>query len=160
MATNRASLPERRPQIATPGHYGDLEVVRVDVKARKAAFQVRNTGGFPVPETVAPLSMIRPLSEEDTLKFWRMLVDDLMRVLKEEGKLPPFVKGYEVTTGEDSTGDPALYVKIRVSPTRKPASSVTVSRWNEFLNLVQESLMQLRLQRWPYVQLGEWRRRR
>jgi hypothetical protein len=160
MATNRAALSEKRPRIATPGNYGDLEVVRVDVKSRTAVFQVKNAGGIPVPETTAPLSMISPLTEEDSVKFWSMLVDDLMQVLKNERKLPAFVKGHEVTTGEDSTGDPALYVKVLVEPPRRSAGEATVSRWNEFSNLVQDRLMQLRLKRWPYVQLGEWRRNR
>jgi hypothetical protein len=101
--------------------------------------------------------MIRPLSEEDSGKFWKMLVDDLMRVLKAEGKFPAFVKGYEVTTGEDSTGDPALYITILVSPERK-YSQETVSQWNSFSNLLLDRLIGLRLQRYPYVQMGEKRK--
>jgi len=157
MATNRAVLPERGPQIATPGHYGDLEVVRVDLKTRTASFQVRTAGGLAGPETIAPLSTIRPLSEEDSGKFWKMLVDDLIRILKEEGKFPAFVKGYEVTTGNDSTGDPALYITILVAPQRQ-YSAQTVSAWNQFSNLFLDRLMGLRLQRYPYVEIGEKRR--
>jgi hypothetical protein len=104
--------------------------------------------------------MVRPLSEEDTTRFWTMLVDDLFQALKENGGFPEFVKGYEVTTGEDSTGDPSLYVKVLVEPSRSPVRDATVSRWNAFANLVQENLIQLRLQRSPYVQLGEWRRKK
>jgi len=109
--------------------------------------------------------MVRLLSEEDVSPFWKMLIDDLFKTLEAKGRLPEFVKGCEVTTGEDSTGDPALYVKILVKPAHSPANDATVSRWNEFSNLVQDTLMQLRLQpeqrqRWPYVQLGEWRRKR
>jgi hypothetical protein len=157
MASNRAVLPDKRPQIATPGHFGDLEVIRVDIMARTATFQVRGNGVLSIPETTAPLSMIRPLTEEDSSKFWNMLVDDLMRVLREEGHYPAFVKGYEVETGEDSTGDPALYITILVSPEQK-YSQATVSRWNRFSNLLLDRLIGLRLQRYPYVRIGEKRR--
>jgi hypothetical protein len=153
MASNRAVLKEKRPQIATQGHYGDLEVIRIDVRARTATFQVKNTN---YEETV-PLSTIRPLTEEDTGKFWNMLVDDLMRVLRVEGYYPAFVKGYEVETGEDSTGDPALYITILVSPEQK-YSQATVSRWNSFSNVLLDRLIGLRLQRYPYVRIGEKRR--
>ncbi|MGD0629190.1 MAG: hypothetical protein ABR987_07550 [Terracidiphilus sp.] len=157
MASNRAVLPDKRPQIATPGHFGDLEVIRVDIMARTATFQVRGNGVLSTPETTAPLSMIRPLTEEDSSKFWNMLVDDLMRVLRVEGHYPAFVKGYEVETGEDSTGDPALYITILVSPEQK-YSQATVSRWNRFSNLLLDRLIGLRLQRYPYVRIGEKRR--
>jgi hypothetical protein len=107
MASNRAILKEKRPQIATQGHYGDLEVIRVDVTARTATFQAKNTN---YEETV-PVSTIRPLTEEDSGKFWEALVADLMRVLRIEAHYPPFVKGFEVETGEDSTGDPPFILR-------------------------------------------------
>lgn len=157
MATNRAELAEAGPQITTTGHFGDLEVVRVDLNSRTATFKVKTREGLGDPETTAPLSLIRPLSEEDTGKFWRMLVDDLMRILKEEGQFPSFVKDYQVVTGEDSTGDPALYITILVAPERK-YSEQTVSGWNQFSNLLLDRLNALRLQRYPYVRMGEKRR--
>ena len=160
MATNRGALSEQGPQIATAGHYGDLEVVNVDVAKWEAVFRVRTSDGLLGPEFTTRLSLVQPLSREDTTKFWKMLVDDLMSTLRKEGKFPAFVKGYEVDIGDDSTGDPALYLKILVKPTSGIASDATVSKWNEFTNLAQDSLMQLKLQRWPYVRLGEWRRRR
>ena len=118
---------------------------------------MKNNGGLPIPETTAPLSMIRPLSEEDSSKFWKMLVEDLMRVLREEGNYPTFVKGYEVETSEDSTGDPALYITILVSPEQR-YSQATVSHWNNFSNLPLDRLSGLRLQRYPYVRAGEKRK--
>jgi hypothetical protein len=97
------------------------------------------------------------LSGEDTRRFWEMLVEDLVHILKEQGKFPSFVKGYEVVTGEDSTDDPALYVRILVSPQQK-YSHATVSQWNAFSSLLQDRLLGLRLQRYPYVQVGEKKR--
>jgi hypothetical protein len=153
MASNRAILKEKRPQIATQGHYGDLEVIRVDVTARTATFQVKNTN---YEETV-PLSMIRPLTDEDKIEFWSMLVEKLIDDLREEGNFPSFVKGYEVMKGEDSTGDPAFYITILVSPEQR-YSEATVSNWNSFSNLLLDRLSGLRLQRYPYVRVGEKRR--
>jgi hypothetical protein len=157
---NRDVVSGSGPQIDTRGHSGGLEIVRVDLSARIAEFRVRSADGLSFSVTAVPLSMVRPLSEEDTNRFWIMLVDDLFRSLKDAGKYPEFVKGFEVNAGEDSTGDPAVYVRILVDSPRKPANDATVSRWNEFANTVQDALIQLRLQRSPYVQLGEWRRKR
>jgi hypothetical protein len=142
------------------GNYGALEVVRVDVTNWEAVFRVRSADGLIGPEFTTRLSMVQPLSDEDTNRFWKMLVDDLVRVLKEKGQYPDFVKGYEVTTDNDSTGEPGLYVKILVKPARGVTNDATVAKWNDFVNLVQDSLVRLRLQRWPYVELGEWRRKR
>jgi hypothetical protein len=153
MASNRAVLKERHPQITAQGHYGNLEIIRVEVEARQATFRIKNTN---YEETV-PLSTIRPLTDEDTSKFWTMLVDDIMRVLRSEGEYPAFVKGYEVNIGEDSTGDPALYITVLVSPEQK-YSQATVSRWNDFSNNLLDRLRGLRLQRYPYVRVGEKRR--
>jgi hypothetical protein len=161
MASNRAVLSDRGPQVSVSGHFGNLEVVRVDVTNWGAEFQVRSAdGSLTGPKTSTRLSMIRPDSEEDTIKFWKMLVDDLFRVLRENSEVPDFVKDYEVTRDNDSTGDPALYVKILVKPARGLADDATVDRWNDFVHLVEDRLMRLGLQRRPYVRLGEWRRKR
>jgi hypothetical protein len=161
MASNRAVLADRGPQVSVPGHFGNLEAVRVDVSKWEAEFQVRSADGSVIgPKFSTRLSMIRPDGEEDTIKFWKMLVDDLFRVLKENGELPDFVKDKEVSIDNDSTGEPALYVKILIKPARGKADNATVDRWNDFIHLVQDRLMRLRLGRLPYVRLGEWRRRR
>ncbi|MGD0481353.1 MAG: hypothetical protein ABSA42_14355 [Terracidiphilus sp.] len=159
MSTNKAALYDKGPQVAVQGNFGDLEIVSVDTSRWEAKFRARTASGTFGPEFTTRLSMIRPLSDEDTGKFWKMLVDNLMRVLKEEGKYPSFVKGYEVTTGEDSTGDPALYVEILVSPQREYAAK-TVDSWRNFLDLVHSRLLSLRLQRYPYVRVGEKSRRK
>lgn len=159
MATNRGVLSEHGPQITARGHYGDLEVVRVDVTNGKAFFRSRLADGSLGIEEDTRLSLVQPLSREDTTKFWKMLVDDLMGVFRKESKLPAFVKGYEVEIGDDSTGDPSLYVTILVPP-EKQYSPETVSRWNSFSNLLLDRLTGLRLRRYPYVQIGEKRRNR
>ena len=161
MPSNRATLERRGPQVAIPGHFGDLEVVRVDVTNWEAEFQVRSADGSLVgPKTQTRLSAVYPDTDEDTIKFWRMLVDDLFRVLKQNAEVPDFVKDYAVSIDEDSTGEPALYVRILIKAARGKADNATVDRWNDFVHLVQDRLMRLRLRRLPYVQLGEWRRKR
>jgi len=156
MATNRAMPSTNNPRVAVQRHFGNLEVVSVDTKNWEAKFQVKGTNG---PEFRTPLSMVRPLSAEDSDQFWQMLVDDVIANLKAEGKYANFVKGYEVWTDEDSTGDPAVYVRILVAPSKGLASKATVDKWNKFVDAVHEALLKLRLQRWPYVQIGEARRK-
>jgi hypothetical protein len=161
MASNRAILEHRGPQAAIPGHFGNLEVVRVDVTNLEAEFQVRSPDGSLVgPRTATRLSAVFPDSDEDTIEFWKMLVDDLFRVLRQNEEVPDFVKDYAVWIDEDSTGEPALYVRILIKPAHGKADNATVDRWVEFVHLVQDRLMRLRLRRLPYVQVGEWRRRR
>lgn len=160
MASNRATLERKGPRVAIRGHFGNLEVVRVDITNWEAVFRVRSADGLVGPEFTLRLSMISPNSDEDTIEFWRMLVEDLFRVLKQNGQLPEFVKDKEVSIDSDSTGEPALYVKILIKPARGEADNATVDRWNDFVDLVQDGLIRLRLRRLPYVQLGEWRRKR
>lgn len=163
MATDRAILPESDPQAAIeaatagdhPGSEGGLDVVRIDIGTRTAIFRPRGPDGVPCgPETATPWSEVQPRSDEDSLKFWTMLVDDLMRILKEERKLPGFVKEHEVTMGDDSAGSPVLYVTILVAP--KPRYSlVTIAYWNGFSKRFQKWLLGFRLKRTPYVQIAE-----
>jgi|GEM_PF-6560663 len=142
------------PRIAAQGHYGRLEVVQVDLGARLAKFRATSPDGPTGPETSLPLSMISPLSQEDTRRLWQMLADELIEALRSEGKLPKFYRSISIATGDDSTGDPAVYVKLFVDSPKGVARDSTVTRWNEFAHLVQDRLLQLRLLRQPYVFLG------
>ena len=83
-----------------------------------------------------------------------MLADELIEALRSEGKLPKFYRSISIATGDDSTGDPAVYVKLFVDSPKGVARDSTVTRWNEFAHLVQDRLLQLRLLRQPYVFLG------
>lgn len=153
-ATNRISRSQQGPRIAAQGHHGPLEVVEVDLGARLAKFRATSPDGPIGPEASLPLSMISPLSHEDTNQFWQMLVNELIEALRSEGRLPKFYKDFSIATGEDSTGDPAVYFKLFVDSPKGAASDSTVTRWNEFSHLVQDRLLQLRLVRQPYVFLG------
>lgn len=149
MASNDIGVSEWGPQISVPGHYGQLEVTKVDLRARTATFCVRSRGGLIGPEEQAPFSMIFPDTEKDLDSFWRMLVTAVMDAIKAEGKLPDFVKGNEVKTGEDWSGDPAVYVTVLVDP-----QNTTAAEWNSVADTIRTKLLGLGLKRWPYVRLG------
>jgi hypothetical protein len=151
---NRMTRSQAGPRIAAQGHHGPLEVVQVDLSARLAKFRATSPDGPTGPETSLPLSMISPLSQEDTRRLWQMLADELIEALRSEGKLPKFYRSISIATGDDSTGDPAVYVKLFVDSPKGIARDSTVTRWNEFAHLVQDRLLQLRLLRQPYVFLG------
>jgi hypothetical protein len=153
-ATNRPIQLQPGPRIAAQGHYGPLEIVQVDLATRGTTFRATSPEGPIGPETFLPFSMISPLSKEDNHLFWQMLTQKLIEELRNEGKLPKFYKTFSITTGEDSTGDPAIYVKLFVDAPKGAARDSTVARWNEFARLVQDRLLQLRLPRQPYVFLG------
>jgi hypothetical protein len=126
----------------------------VDLATRMAKFRSASPDGAFGPETSLPLSMISPLSQEDAHRFWQMLINELIKELRDEGALPKFYNSFSIATGEDSTGDPAVYVKLFVDSPKGLARDSTVARWNEFSRLVQSRLLQLRLARQPYVFLG------
>jgi len=153
-AANRITRSQSGPRIATPGHYGPLEIVEVDLDTRVAKFRSTSPDGPTGPVTSVPLTMISPLSPEDTHRFWHLLADELLDHLGEESRLPKFYKGFSIAIGEDSTGEPAVYLKLFVDSPKGAARDSTVSRWNEFAHLVQDRLLQLRLPRQPYVFLG------
>jgi hypothetical protein len=153
-APNRVTSSQSGPRIATQGHYGPLEVVHVDLNTRVATFRTSSPDGPIGPESSVPLRMISPLSPEDNNRFWKMLADELIEELREEDKLPKFFKTLSIATGEDSTGEPAVYVKLFVDSPKGAARDSTISRWNEFADLVQDRLLRLQLTRQPYVFLG------
>ena len=160
MASNRSVLQERGPQISVPGRFGPLEAIRVNTRNWEIVFRSTGLDGPAGPEDSAPLSLVEPVGEESTEKLWKMIIDDVFAELKTEGELPEFVKGCEVTTGTDSTGDPAVYVKVLVAP-RQAYPASTTSRWQEFSLLLRGRLNALRfLKRYPYIQFAEKRRGR
>lgn len=158
MATNRADLPWAKN--ATFGLGPTYEFSHMDVDHGLAVFQVRSPGkSSPLPYSV-PLSQIAPDTFEDRTELWEMLIEALFERLSASGARPSFVRGFEVQRGEDSTGDPALFVTILVTPTPGPANEALVAARSTFADGIQEALLQLHLQRYPYVRVGEWRRKR
>jgi hypothetical protein len=160
MASNRVQLPQRNREPGISGHVATLEFSRVDLNRGLAVFLLQPADGTAAPEILIPLSQIRPNTVEDQSEVWRSLVAALFDWFRDQGAYPSFVRGFEVQTGDDSTGDPALYVKILLKAAPGVADNDTVLRWNNFADRVQDYLSQLKLQRWPYVRLGEWRRKR
>jgi hypothetical protein len=158
MATNRAEIP--RTKGATTGFVWALESTQVDLNRGVAVFTVRPPDKSNPLLVEVPLRQITPDTSEDQSELWEKLVETLIASRRADGSLPSFFRGFEVQKGEDSTGDPALYVTILVSPTPGPADDATVAERSVFADSLQNALLQLRLQRYPYVRLGEWRRKR
>ena len=157
MATNRSIVMHHDTDSGITGTAARLGFSRIDLNQGVALFHLHPADGSEGPEIPVPLSIIRPNTIEDADEVWQSLADTLFKQFRAQGRLPDFFRGYAIQTGEDSTGDPALYLRILVTPTQGPANDAKVGKWNDFAALVRESLLQLRLQRWPYVQLGEFR---
>jgi hypothetical protein len=156
MATNKSTLLDLGKSDGVVASIGRRQLAGVDVKTQMATFHIRSSdgNGQDGPDFQVPIASILPNRDEDSVEFWKMLVDSLMSVLRDEKQFPEFVKGYEVSVGEDWSGDPALYVTILVAPRRSPAKS-EVAQWSQFTSLVGRALQEMHLQRWPYVRIGE-----
>jgi hypothetical protein len=154
MATQKTAFP----QDGIESFIGKRELKSVDVTTGLATFRIRPSSGKGPdgPEFSLPLSSVLPGTDDDTIEFWKSLVDSLMATLKDQGRFPTFIRGYEVHVDDDSSGDPAIYVRILV-PRQETYKALTVSQWNQFASLLQRSLTGLRIQRYPYIQIGEKR---
>jgi len=136
------------------GHYGQLEVIDIDLNARVARFQATSEDGPVGPVSEAPIRMILPLSDEDNKRFWTMLGEKVIDKVRQDGSLPDFYRSLSAALGEDSAGEPAVYFKIFVDSPKGAASDAVVTRWNQFTREFLDQLLRLRLQRQPYVFLG------
>ncbi len=159
MATNRVELPRGNGGKGVAGFAGAvaMEFSKIDLDRGDAIFALQTPGG-PIEEFF-PLSKITIDDIDDGPEVWEGLLKAIFDRFKEQDKIPNLVHSCQVSTGNDSTGDPALYVKILVKSTPDIDDPV-IAEWNRFANLIQDWLIQLRLPRKPYIQFGEWRRRR
>lgn len=66
--------------------------------------------------------------------------------------LPEFVHRYEVELGEDSVGDPAVYVLIYVDDDKKP-SKEKLSQLRDLTDSLSQDLIVKLPQRWPYIRI-------
>lgn len=63
---------------------------------------------------------------------------------------PPAVKGYKLEFGEDSTGDPAVWIWLAIDDDVRP-SAEKIHALGEFRRDVQSAILDAHLSRWPYV---------
>jgi len=156
MAASRAILSTGTDGIES--YIGVREPKSVDVQKGLAVFRVRSASGAgpDAPDFPVPISAILPNRAEDTVQFWQMLVDSLMELLREQNQYPDFLRGYEVSIGEDSSGEPGLYITLKVARQQSYQAS-TVRRWNTFSSLLLDLLLRLEIQRYPYIRLQEKR---
>jgi hypothetical protein len=146
------------PQFDAPGHYGALEVTDINLDDYTATFHTRLPKGLAGPPETVPLWHLNLNSAEDTEKFWGLFLKKLIEKLKAEGVVPEGYSAFDLKEDEDSTGDPALYVRILIQPGQRP-SDINVREWNKFAASIRDRLIEmlqmLKIQRWPYVRLGE-----
>jgi hypothetical protein len=65
-------------------------------------------------------------------------------------RLPPGVEGPQLEFGEDSTGNPAVWLWFKIDEDLNP-SDQKVSALNEFVRSVTADLLERKISRWPYV---------
>ena len=63
---------------------------------------------------------------------------------------PPAVKGFELEFGEDSTGDPAVWVWLMIDDDVSP-SAEKIRELGYFSRDLQSAIIDAGLSRWPYV---------
>jgi hypothetical protein len=69
---------------------------------------------------------------------------------------PSYVKKYQLEVGEDHTGDPAIWIHLKVTKDNNP-SPQKVTELRKFADDLQNRILALRLRRWPYVHIAEVR---
>ena len=94
-------------------------------------------------------SLMNPLLErKPAVDGDHAVIEQALRKLRH----PAEVKGWELEFGDDASGDPAVWVRLRVPTGDAVASSSSrVSALSEFTYRVHQALMQVGLSRWPYV---------
>jgi hypothetical protein len=63
---------------------------------------------------------------------------------------PAPIKGYALELGEDSTGDPAVWVGLAIDDDVRP-SAEKIRELGRFRRDVQSAILDAHLSRWPYV---------
>jgi hypothetical protein len=75
---------------------------------------------------------------------------DTIRKIVATHKPPPGVKTFQVELGEDSTGEPAVWVWFVVDDDRNPTAK-QVAKLTHFASAVSASIIASDIGRWPYV---------
>lgn len=86
-----------------------------------------------------------------------------MKAQSQDLGFPDYIADYEVTTGDDHAGNPAIFVRFFVDPDyfhhgAWPPSEKKLTELNHFLDEVRTELLSLDPDRWIYVRTGEARR--
>ena len=79
------------------------------------------------------------------------IVQEYLRDLKR----PNPIQQVDVEFGEDSTGDPAVWIWLRVAPNFQPSKPEQMQVLSRYARSVRDGLLERRIQRWPYVRFRE-----
>lgn len=74
----------------------------------------------------------------------------IVRDVVRKWHLPSNVRGFDVEFGEDSSGDPAVWIWLTIKDELKP-SAQSISNLNDFVTKVRSDLLRRGLTHWPYV---------
>jgi hypothetical protein len=74
----------------------------------------------------------------------------IVRDAVEKWCLPPNVRGFDIEFGEDSSGDPAVWIWLTIEDELKP-SAQSISNLNGFVTNVRSDLLRRGPTHWPYV---------
>lgn len=92
------------------------------------------------------MSMIDTSSEEQERERVRQVLDGF--------PLPPEIADVTIEMGNDSTGDPALWLHFNLK-TEIQIKGEQITRLSRFIGEVQSSLLQSGISRFPYAYLDE-----
>jgi hypothetical protein len=76
--------------------------------------------------------------------------EKLVRGILRKWTLPPNVRGFDVDFGEDSAGDPAVWIWLAVDDEVQP-SDQSIAGLAKFVRDVRSDLLRAGLRYWPYV---------
>jgi hypothetical protein len=76
--------------------------------------------------------------------------EKIVRRILEKWTLPSNVHGFDVDFGEDSAGDPAVWIWLMVDDEAQP-SDQSIARLAHFVREVRSDLLRAGLRYWPYV---------
>jgi hypothetical protein len=76
--------------------------------------------------------------------------EKIVRGILKKWTLPPNVHRFDVDFGEDSTGDPAVWIWLTVDDELQP-SPQSIAGLNSFVTDVRSDILRAGLRHWPYV---------
>jgi len=86
------------------------------------------------------------VEESKKIESYKAKIKELLKT----HPLVDHVKGIEIVFGQDSTGDPAVFITILVEDDKIPSPQERV-RLGRFSELATTSLLELDPKRWPYL---------
>jgi len=81
-----------------------------------------------------------------------MREEDVIKAAVKALRLPKEIKAVDYLFSDDSTGQPAVWVKLHVAEDNNP-SATKVRQLSDLRKAVAKSILSAEVSRWPYVRL-------